>query len=179
MAITIINTPQKYSPAFNPVIVQVSTDNSNIVYFDAVVKSSGSIVSNLKIYPTPLNPISSFINLSNILQNGVKTTIKKNDVIIESLPNDTFSYTVDLVENNISGLNIVSGSTASVTGKTVYNASIQNVNYNSYNYQDSVINTVKNAKFLTDKPDKSSIKFNCIGLITNRYFFKDINSPNS
>ncbi|WP_316841377.1 hypothetical protein [Pedobacter gandavensis] len=162
MAINIIKTPELYTPAGNQIIYQITDDNVNLVYYKINLYDEVTYqkISSLNIYPTPAYRNGAFINLASILQNYVKTTIKKNDTIIESLNGDIINYRIDIFKytKNSNG-DISWAPQPAIPSRYVFNGSVPRVSFDSYDYTKLVCTTSNTGKFLTHKPDKSSIKF--------------------
>lgn len=152
MAITFIQTPQKYTPANNDILIQVQSDSLNLAYFLAEVKdSAGLIISTLKLRPTPLNKKGAFFNLVNVL--SAQTTFVKSDNIIE-YTNDVYKYSVRLTSYiiNASGLIVASGEESVLSDRYIFNAELPLDEYSTYDYTRYACTSTGTGRFLTNKP---------------------------
>lgn len=152
MAITIIKQPQLYSPAFNDSIIQVESDLSDILFFMlTVTKPNGiSILSKLKIYPTPAYRNGSYLNLKEILKSVAQTTIIKNDNIVQEL-DDVYSYRLNISEY-VSGDDKSLETTLQTSFYNIFNGQLSKVNMFDYDYKDYVATSTSIPQFLTNKP---------------------------
>jgi len=161
MAITIIKSPSLFNPALNDNIFQVQTNVSNILYFNVTVtKPDGiSILSNLKIYPTPALRNGAYVNLQEVLKNVAQTTIRKNDTILVPLL-DVYSYRLNITEYiyNATNNSVSQGAYLQTSFYNIYNGQLPKITMSDYNYTQYVSTSTSVAKFLTDKPT-STIKY--------------------
>lgn len=161
MAITIIKAPSLYNPALNDSIFQLQTDNVNILYFNVTVtKPDGiSILSNLKIYPTPALRNGAYVNLQEVLKNVSQTTILKNDTLLSPLV-DIYSYRLNITEYiyNTSNNSVSQGAYLQTSFYNVFNGQLPKIAMSDYDYSIYVSTNISIAKYLTDKPT-SNIKY--------------------
>ncbi len=157
--ISIIKSPSKYSPAGNPSFLSVSSNDPDIVYFKInVLNPSGStLISSSKCFVTPDLPTSASIDLSNILNNYVKTEISIDSEFIQSFSSGVLDYSVEVTEMLTTGSTIGSGSTSTITGLTAYNASFSDVEFQYFGYRNYYVNSLTTAKFLSTKSSVSNI----------------------
>jgi hypothetical protein len=164
MAINIIQTPAKYSPASNPLFLKVSSTRNNIVYFKAAIKatSNNSVIANLKLNVTPDAPTTANIDLSNILRNYTSAPINIEPTFITSFNSGYLDYYIEVIEmvlvpigdslETLEGFEVVEGDTVSITGFTVYNAQLADREFQFYDYHNYYVNPLTTAKFLSSKP---------------------------
>lgn len=157
MAISVNKQPSKYSPSGNPQFLSVDSDNSNIVYFNTSIKSSGATVANLKMYVTPDAPTTGSIDLSNVLFNYTSTPIANTSAFITSFNTGYLDYNIDMVEMVNSSGNLITGATSTITGLTAYNAQLSTFDFEYYGYRNYYVNSITTAKFLTTKPSFNKI----------------------
>jgi hypothetical protein len=157
--ITIIKNPALFSPALNDSIWQIQTDRADILYFlVTVTKPDGvSVLSKLKIYPTPAYRTGSYINLTEILKNVAQTTIKKNDVIVQDL-DDVYSYRLTFTEYiyNVSNNSTSVGASTQSSFFHAFNAQLPKITMSDYDYSKLTATGTSVPKFLTNKPTSTT-----------------------
>jgi hypothetical protein len=153
--ITFTKTPQKYTPANNPIIFQVSSDNTAIQFFNVQVQADdNSIIANLRLYTTPANRTSSYTDLSSILSNVVNYQLLPSANLIDATPAILQAYKLKVTEKLYGDAGIVDGSTSTSGLFYTWNAQIDRVSYSQYDYKNYVVTaTGATANFLTNKPD--------------------------
>lgn len=70
MAITIVSTPKKYTPAFNPVVFSISSSNyaqPSFKFVAEVYDGSGGLIGTLKYQPNPIGTEPIFIDVGTVL----------------------------------------------------------------------------------------------------------------
>ncbi|RYE52516.1 MAG: hypothetical protein EOP48_16335 [Sphingobacteriales bacterium] len=158
--ITLIQEPQKFTPAGNPIIFQVISDDADILYFkvDIVEATSNAVVSTLDIYPTPDLPTGSYVDLSKILSNVVDFQISNTQNIL-SLPmsKPLFKYKVKITERVLNVDEIEDGDDYITNTYFVWEAKLNSFIFSEFNYSDYVVSTGLPIKFLTTKPDKTVV----------------------
>jgi len=160
MAITVNKTPLLFNPAGNQNIWQVTSDNTNIQYFQVSIIEAGttSVISNIDIYTTPDYASGSFINITNILQNLVSCEIDNEDSILASpITDEIFAYRLKILERVYD-----SGSDSIIDGDTydesddayyIWYAMMDRIGFDNYYLSDYIVQTDNVAKFLTTRPD--------------------------
>jgi hypothetical protein len=157
MAITFIKAPQKYTPSNNDILFQVESDSLNLAYFIAEVKNSaGTIISKLKIRPTPLYKKGAFFNLTNILT--TQTTLVKTDNIVEYTTDvQAYSVRVTTYSNDVSLGVLPTGDENTYTGTFIFNGQLPMDIFSSYDYTSYVATATGVGRFLTNKPVQTNI----------------------
>ena len=158
--ITIVKTPSEYTPAGNPIIFQVVSDNPNIIYFNVQLLEvpSGDTINFFNFYVRPdyLNGVS--FNLSDVLSNLVETDINNSSQAVAiPLTDATVSYRLIITEKLNSNGSIVNGDTYSNGNDkfTVWDAELSRVLFTNYNQDNWVANSNGRAKFLSLKDNVS------------------------
>lgn len=157
MAISVNKQPSKYSPSNNPLFLSVESSNNNIIYFNTSIKSSGTTVSNLKMYVTPNAPNTGSIDLSNVLFNYTSTPIANTTAFVTSFNTGYLNYNIELIEMVNSSGNLVSGATTTINDLNVYNGYLNTFDFEYYGYRNYYINPVTTAKFLSTKPSINKV----------------------
>lgn len=159
MAISFIKVPNKYSPANNPVIFQLSSDNINIQFFQVQVQAAdNSVITNLRLYTTPANRTGSYTDLSTILQNIVNYQLLPSANIVEPTPALVQSYKLQVTEKLYTLAGIEDGTTSTTDLFYSWNGLIDKVSFSQYDYKNYVVNASgTTAKFLTNQPLISSL----------------------
>lgn len=155
--ITIIQRPKEFTPAFNPVIWQVESDDTTIIFFRVEVYESttSTLINNLDLFVTPDNPTKSYIDLSTILSNYVKGELD-NDLSVNSkaVTKPLLAYRVVITEKlfNSTTSQIEDGDTYEDEEDInfVWYASMDSLRFNSFTASYDILNT-----FLTNKPNLS------------------------
>ncbi len=174
--ISIVSRPSKYTTSDNPIIWQIASDNTNIVYFTVqlIQSDSGDIISQLNIFPTPDLPQGSYLNLSRLLSNLVNWQVN-NDAfsIVFPMTKPVCSYRLNITEQVVSDSTITSGSTSNDISEVnyVFNGRLDRVSADAYNQNDYLITSDSDAaKFLTTKPNFSYINDDSAEFL---YFIQD------
>ncbi|SFW91518.1 hypothetical protein SAMN05661012_06789, partial [Chitinophaga sancti] len=193
MAITILQNPYKYTPSKNNIIWSVSSDATNIVYFKVVVYEavSNSIISNLKIYPSPDNQTGAYINLSLILRSYAKWEFKPIHVptseLVDNFEKNLFAYKIVITEKLSSSGNIIDGTSYTSDTCYVFNGKLDPITFKTYNQNKYLVQSGRVVNFLTSKPDNvrvndssfESLHFlhnDSAEVITGKYEFYDKNN---
>jgi len=167
MAITITNSPQIFTPSENMITWQVSTDATTLVYFkfDVLVSGSDLLLDTFNLYPTPLNPTSSYIDLSRLLRNEVKWQADNTMVsLVAPVVDPLFAYRVVITEI------LYDSSTQVFSNGAVYSNSadkffafqsqLDRIAFHAYVQNNFVINSSTSSRFLTNKPDYVNVNTN-------------------
>lgn len=161
MAITIINTPQLFTPSKNPVIWQLQSATSSILYYDVSLVQSGTnyTINNQNYFTTPDYRQGSYMNLSGLLKNTVRPDIDGEvNTFSKAKPNTIFSYRIDVTEVLVGSQSYVNGSTYSSSTMNVFNGDLNRVGFKNYDYNNYVVKgSTSSIKFLTYKPNKSEV----------------------
>ncbi|MDY0906577.1 hypothetical protein [Pedobacter sp. CFBP9032] len=158
--ITIVKTPSEYTPAGNPIIFQITSDNPSIIYFNVQLLEvpSGNTINffNFHVRPDYLNGVS--FNLSSILSNLVDTKINNSSQAIAAAISDaTVSYRLIITEKLNSNGSIVNGDTYNNGNDkfTIWDAELSTPLITNYNQDNWVANSNGRAKFLSLKDNVS------------------------
>jgi hypothetical protein len=170
--ITLNQTPDKYTPVSNPIIFQMSSDNSSIQFFVVSVQDNlGNVIINQRCYVSPRNLTSSYTNLSNILFNTVNYQMIDTLDVVTSTPDLIKAYQLVITEKLYSGGQIVDGLTLTTGVYYAFNGLIDKVNFTSYDYNNYVItSTSTQTHFLTNKPLVGTLYHNSTEYL---YFLND------
>lgn len=152
--ITLNQTPDKYTPVSNPIIFQMTSDNSAIGFFAVQVQDNlGNVIINQRLYVSPRNLTSSYTNLSEVLFNTVNYQMIDSLFVITSTPDLIQPYKLVITEKLYSGGQIVDGITLTTGTYYAFNGMIDKINFTSYDYSNYVITSGSTAtRFLTNKP---------------------------
>lgn len=167
---TIDKQPQLYSPANAPNIFQLTSVNPNIINFDVKVLDavSGNLIANQKYQTLPNLSGGTAFDLSSIVSNITGYELNVSNNIVEPLPDIVKSYKLKINENIVSGNTITTGLTATTITFKVWNASLDKVQYNHYNYSDFVMQSDSGSTqtlFLTDKPNFAKLHYHSTELL--------------
>jgi len=164
--------PNKYSPVNNPIIFQVSSDNSNIQYFTVLLTDDEEdIIANLKIYTTPDNRMGSYTDLSSILSNCVNYQLLPSNNLVEPVANVIQPYQLTITEKLYSNGTIIDGTTSTTGIFYAWNGALDKVQFRNFNYPQYVMTTgATSAYFLTNKPDLIPLNANSSEYL---YFLND------
>ena len=156
MAITIKQSPQKFTPSNNDIIFQIESDSLNLIHFIAEIKdNTGLVISTLKLRPTPTYKKGVFFNLMRII--AAQTTVVKSDNIIEYI-GDVIGYSVRLTTYaNTDGFILPTGDELVIGGLFAFNAQLPVDMFSSYAYTSYVANASGVGRFLTSKPTQTDI----------------------
>lgn len=160
MAITLVNSPNRFTPSKNPVIWSVSSNNSAINYFmvDLFEATTDTLISTLKIYPTPDNASGAYIDLSMILRSFCKWEfINYNQNLIDTFDKNIFSYKIMLTEKLLSSGSIISGDSYISDDCYVFNSQLDKITFKTYKQNQYVVTEGKQIRFLTTKPDNQIV----------------------
>lgn len=156
--ISIVKTPQKYTPSNNPIIWQFTSNDSSISYFkvEVLATPSSNIISVMDCYITPDYPSGGYIDLSKVLTSYVSWEIKNDGLLIQPVSNPIASYRLRITEKLMDG---TTGSVHEVSTENyfVWEASMDRIFFNGYKQIDYVVTPSNAAKFLTNKPDFSFV----------------------
>jgi hypothetical protein len=148
MAITIHTTPDKFSPAFNPVVFSITSDNyaqPDFKFVADVYNGSGSLLASLKYQPQVVGTDPVIIDVSRILYELVNSDyLNLNSVVNPSIVTTAGAAVSDYsVQFGEQYSNTVYANLASYSGY-VFNAGINNLRFAFYNDV-----TIVNKQFLT------------------------------
>ena len=158
--ITFVKQPDKYTPVNNPVIFQLSSDNSAIQFFQVQITDAvDNVIANLRLYTTPDNRTGSFTDLSGILSNTVNYQLLPSANIIDVPANVLKAFKLTVTEKLYTNSGIADGSTTVTDLYYVWEGELNSVAFNSFDYNDYVLSTATGttAQFLTNKPNYTKI----------------------
>lgn len=169
MAVTITETPQKYTPSGNPVIFRFTSDLTNVTYFNVRVyqNSTDKLLASLKAYIKPTDTNAASIDIYRILNDLTSTQIVNNDSVYSPV-GGSISYYVKVSENT----NASVFATSSVF--VAFNGGLSDFQFYGYAYNDYVVSTTK-GKFLTFRPDAVNLTD---GQFEHLYFLTDGSAVN-
>ncbi|MDN3551602.1 hypothetical protein [Mucilaginibacter aquaedulcis] len=97
--IAINQAPAPYTPSNNPIIGSFSSDNAAISIFRLqVLASDNSVFTNLRLYTSPDNRLSSFIDLSGISKNTVDYQLLPSANITDNAADMVQAYELVIIE---------------------------------------------------------------------------------
>lgn len=145
--ISIKQQPYNYTPAFNDIIFQIESNYNNIQYFLVSVLNARNevVLSNLKLYSTPVNRRAATINLTQIVRNNVSTSVVNTNNFVEYFE-DTFAYKFIIVEYLFSNNQTVSGEVFYSNVFYAYNGYVEQHKFSEYK------NDYYKTYWLTNKP---------------------------
>ncbi|WP_166334608.1 hypothetical protein [Sphingobacterium chungjuense] len=155
--IQITKQPYTYAPSQNPMVFEFTTDNANTLYFDLIIKRSGSneILSKLKLFIAP-NARTSYTDISKIIDNITSTPIDNRSQFLSNL-NGTVTYIVEVTGISATGTTtdnkVTSGTFHAFNGR-LNNFDLFNNKMNSYFIQSGYQHS-----FLSDKPTASYLHY--------------------
>ncbi|WP_162996955.1 hypothetical protein [Mucilaginibacter kameinonensis] len=159
--ITITSQPQKYTPVMNnPVIFQLRSDRSSILYFIVkVLASDNSIISTQKYYTVPPIPLGTYFDLSSILSNYVDYQLVNTENIVEETPALSLAYKLQITEYYLSIGVLTQGDTLSTGLYDVWNGEIDRTHFTDFNYKHYTLSSgyTGTIHFLTHKPTVNAI----------------------
>lgn len=162
--ITIVKRPEKFTPAENPVIFQISSDHPSLVYFRAVLvdNESDAVVNQMDCFPTPDLPTGSYVNLSAMLSNTVRWELNNDSfALIKPIEKTLRAYRLKITERVlISNTGLIEDNYTYDNENDVnyvFEAEMGRVGFNNYQQIKYVINSANPATFLTSKPNYSNV----------------------
>lgn len=158
----ILKSPQKITPAYNPVLYQFGSTFSNILYFRLNVYDSitNSLIITDNAYVTPLNPTGSEYNISDISRNLVKWEIVNNGSLVNGIDDSLREVKLVISEMGYDSVNNQMNSLSAATTSifSVWNARLNRAEYSGYNYLNYQISpTSSNVTFLTNRPNYTEV----------------------
>jgi hypothetical protein len=154
--ITINQAPAPYTPSNNPIIWAFSSDNAAISFFQVqVLASDNSVITNLRLYTSPDNRLSSFIDLSPILKNTVDYQLLPSANITDNPANMVQAYKLVIIEKLYTANGIINGTTTVTNLYYTWEGELNSIAFNSFDYQKFTLRTIsgETAAFLTNKPN--------------------------
>lgn len=162
MALTIINQPQKFSPAYNDLIFVVDSTNkaqTNFKYIgDLYFAGSSTPDARIKLFPRPDG--YGVFNFKDVVKSYVNT-----DIAITASPNEGFkqntnsykAFTVQFGEE-YGTIPILTANLA--TSGTIYahNSIVDFLDFQNYNQTAHLLAAATTRKFLTDSPATKTIR---------------------
>lgn len=155
--ITVVSSPYQYTSSGNPVVWNFYSSQANLVYLEVkVYATAGGLISTLKCYTTPGYPNGSLVNLSKILESYVGWEFKDYESnLVDSFTGNLFGYSLVVAEKFISGDEIVSGATQTITNQFVFKGSLDKISFKSFRLNNHVPIFGRKLSFLTTKPDNT------------------------
>lgn len=178
MAITILSTPQLYSPSGNPITFVLRSNNTSSIGIMGYIyeHSTGNMIGQSRVFwkPPEIGDTNStaVLDIHTYLDPLVKYQVDNTNSLSVTFNQPFLNYKLIFVEKQISSGILVDGATASSNVYSVWDASLDRVSFNSFNHTDYIItNSVSTPKkFLTNKPDRSVVNDNSTELL---YFLQD------
>jgi hypothetical protein len=166
---TIDNQPQLYNPANSPNIFKLTSYNPNILNFGVKVldAANNNLIANQIFQTLPNLSGATAFDLSRILSNLTGFQLNVSGNIVEPV-NLVKSYKLQITENVISGSSIVTVDTITSSTFKIWNADLNPVQYNHYDYNDYVMQADSGRSetlFLTSKPNYSKLHFHSTELL--------------
>lgn len=176
--IQITKRPAKYSPVYNPVIWEVQSDATTLIYFDVklVDMVTAGIISSDRIFPFPTTPTLSYIDIGRFMRNTVDYQIN-NDAYTAAVgllrPVRAYRLTItekllDTVTKTVIDGDVYDGSSDI---NYVFNGGFDRVSFTSYHQSNYLITSTSTAtKFLTSKPNFPVVNDTSVEFL---YFLQD------
>ncbi|MGY4540053.1 hypothetical protein ACVW0P_004495 [Mucilaginibacter sp. UYNi724] len=158
--ISIVKQPDKYTPANNPVIFQMNSSDTAIQFFQVqVLADDNSVIVSLRLFTSPDNRTGSYTDLSGVLSNVVDYQLLVNANIVDSPSKLIQAYKLKITEKLYTDNGIIDGVTLTTGLFYVWNAELNPVAFNSFQYSDYVLSgsTGVTANFLTSKPNYTKV----------------------
>ncbi|MES2265584.1 MAG: hypothetical protein V4520_02410 [Bacteroidota bacterium] len=158
--ITILKQPNKYTPASNPVIFQMNSNDPAIQFFQVqVLADDNSVIVSLRLFTTPDNRTGSYTDLSGILSNVVDYQLLVTPNMVDNPSKLIQAYKLKITEKLYTEHGIIDGVTITTNLFYVWNAELNPVLFNAYNFNNYVITgtTGTTAQFLTSKPNYTKV----------------------
>lgn len=154
--ISITNAPYTYAPAGNPIVFQVQSNNSAILYFavSIVEAVSGNIIGNFNYHVRPDLPQGASLNLSDILSNLVQVGLNNSlNTLASNIDSATLAYRLIITEKVVVNGLVEDGATYNNTNDRYYtwDANFDRLLFHTYLPDDFVINVNQPIKFLNLK----------------------------
>ncbi|TWR26908.1 hypothetical protein FPZ42_07690 [Mucilaginibacter achroorhodeus] len=167
--ITLIQQPQLFVPVQSPVIFQLQSDNSNILYFEVkVMTASEMLLANQRYQVFPNQPKKTSFDLSSILSNQTDYYLDVSLNLIEPATEILKDFKLIITEKVVSGNDIINGAAFETDVYYIWNGSLNNTQYNHYDYNNFVLQAFSgatNSLFLTDKPNYSKVHYHSTELL--------------
>jgi len=161
--ISIVKQPQSYSPVYTPQVFQLTSDNANIIYFkcNVVDAVTNNIIASQRYFTLPSYTQGTVFDLSSLLSGLVDSQLVPGALIVE--PKNIYQgYYLQITEAITSGNTVITGATASTTNYTVWNGTLNRVQYQNYDYNKYLFNTgyTGSTVFLSNKPNYTTLNCN-------------------
>lgn len=168
--ITIVQKPNKYTPADNPVLFQFESDNPDIVYFKLEVLEATTEYTISRLEPTtsPFYLNGSYQDIGMILSNFVKWQIKNDTTEKFYLcPNEILKYKVRITERGyVDGvMSDLDAPYESTDDFYVWNANFERFSFDNQAFKNYILESGSQKHFLTYKPDRT---------VVNQYSFEQL-----
>lgn len=163
--ITIVTSPNKWTPAYNYSLWKVSSDDIELTYFKVEIleATTDTILNVLEWYPSPEYTDGSYRDLSKILCNYVYPQLVNSTNIVEPITRSILNYRLRITEilydsttNTFASGDMYDESDDSYF---VWYANLEKGLFTDYNPDYFVVNGVPMdtvpSRFLTDKPNYS------------------------
>ncbi|MGF7075333.1 hypothetical protein [Mucilaginibacter sp. 3215] len=159
--ITITSQPQKFSPVKNnPVMFQLTSDRSSITYFIVkVLAADDGVIASQKYYTVPPIPLGTYFDLSSILSNYVDYQLVNSENIIESTPNVSLAYKLQITEYYLSIGVLTQGDTLTTGLFNIWNGELRRIDFTDFDYHQYALSSgyTGATQFLTNKPLTTAI----------------------
>lgn len=164
MAITILQTPKRFTPSGSPVVFQVQTDNADLRYFrcEVIDNATGFTIKNLDIMPRPNLTNGSFTNLSTLLDDVVGYQVDNDSShFVSAMTKPVRAYRMKITER-VKGADgkTVDGAVYNNTSDVyyVFSAGVDRISFNSFDDDQYVVKSGNfGVKFLSYKPLRNDI----------------------
>jgi hypothetical protein len=139
MAITIIQKPDNYHSAYNPIKFELDSTNKNQSGFRYIVEIYDTGTTNklaeFDVAPDPFNNGKADIDLSRVIQNKVDTFITFTSNTVNNAVSTYYKYDVKFGESynstwNFNDYVFLSGDTLGLTTDTIYGTGFTNTTHN-------------------------------------------------
>ncbi len=159
MAITVVNFPPVYSPAYNDAIFVVSSTNSSEVNFKFVADIYiGTDVIRVTASKDPVYDRGVF-NFGRIIESYISSDISKSTYGFQQNLNSYIIYSVQFGEQ-YGSVPVIYPSLAAATGFNSWNGILDFLDYKDYNGSNYLLNASSIKSLLTNKPATVNIRDN-------------------
>ena len=162
---SITRTPLTFSPAYNPIVFQLSGDSSDLIFYKIAIteESSQATIYTGNIFPTPRTPDVATINLSKILSSLVRSDVDNAAVILTGKTRNLIGYNLTGTEYGVTTGGTIDQLSTGTTSNTfnVFEAGLDILNFtNNFTNTSHVCQSADTsiyANFLTLQPDLKQV----------------------
>ena len=167
MAISIISSPSKWTPAYNHIQYEVSSTNylECNFRFIADIYIRGTFITRIKLFPDYTNSNHARFEFNTIIQQYLTFDLNIYEDSFTECPNSYLDYYIKFGEeyDTSTGCNGTITQYPDLTisdTKYAFNGALDEVSFAGYSVNDYKLNGSSKCKFLTNQPDLTSIPLN-------------------